>query len=393
LRCALACERLLRLRLRLRLRLLLRRRRRVLEAEAGHGAQRRLGGDERTRRHRLGAVDDSHEVGGALAHERRHGRAARQQLPRVEGRDARELDEDVVGHDVGRRLVFGARHRVAPEKQRLQNAHLLLAEHEALLLAKGHVRVLVHHLLRVGQQRHLARTLPRHGEQLRAAGALQGLVAHAVEDVEQEVRVAARVVCHLRGQRPLAPVGQLEALVGLKVAVVLEEVGERVLGELEHAGALARVKEIHHVHAKVALQPLHVHVGAVQHLDDARVGEHLVEDAHVVAQLQRVDEVVAAARGDLHQTHEALVAAVVVVLEVDRKLALAAQRLHQRVQFGFGVDPFALRLRQRPEQLLLHRLQQLGPHAQRLDLASVRVRRAARARWWRGCRQRGEGGG
>ena len=38
----------------------------------------------------------------------------------------------------------------------------------------------------------------------------------------------------------------------------------------EDPGCLARIKEVHNVNAKVALQPLDVAVSAVQHLDPAR---------------------------------------------------------------------------------------------------------------------------
>ena len=48
--------------------------------------------------------------------------------------------------------------------------------------------------------------------------------------------------------------------------------------------------------------------------DDAGVGEDLVEDAHIRAQSQSVNDEVAASRGDLHQAHKPLECPVRVVL-------------------------------------------------------------------------------
>ena len=71
----------------------------------------------------------------------------------------------------------------------------------------------------------------------------------------------------LRGvHRPDAPVGQLELFVGLHAAVVGQQVAETVSGETQDSRRLTRVKHVHDVEPQVSLEPLHVHVGAVEHL-------------------------------------------------------------------------------------------------------------------------------
>lgn len=48
-----------------------------------------------------------------------------------------------------------------------------------------------------------------------------------------------------------------------------EEVVEGVPGKVQRSAGLVRVEQPDHVHAKVALQPLHVGVGSVKHLGRA----------------------------------------------------------------------------------------------------------------------------
>lgn len=140
---------------------------------------------------------------------------------------------------------------------------------------------------------------------------LQQLQPHAVVDVEEVVCVGASVLHHLlwegparTGERhsvthrhfysqqvteinmsppppltltppphassPDPPVGELVAFVRVDVAEVFEQVVERVPRQVEGAARLMRVEQVHHVHAEVSLQPLHVRVGAVENLTPGR---------------------------------------------------------------------------------------------------------------------------
>ena len=65
---------------------------------------------------------------------------------------------------------------------------------------------------------------------------------------------------------PDPPIGQLVLLVGLHITAVLQEVGQRELGQRQHTAGLACVKQVHHVDAKVSLKPWYVPVRAMHHL-------------------------------------------------------------------------------------------------------------------------------
>eukprot|EP00160_Parvularia_atlantis_P018645 Unigene7004_Nuclearia_a/m.21448 Unigene7004_Nuclearia_a/g.21448 ORF Unigene7004_Nuclearia_a/g.21448 Unigene7004_Nuclearia_a/m.21448 type:complete len:382 (+) Unigene7004_Nuclearia_a:90-1235(+) len=149
--------------------------------------------------------------------------------------------------------------------------------------------------------RHFFAALDRCPQQVAVAvAAREQLVAQAIVDVQQVVRVLARVPKHLLRQRPDAPVGQLVLLVGRHVRKLAQQVRQAKRRVLEHARGLARVEQVDDVDAKVALQPLHVAVGAVEDLDDCRVGEGARETWDVRAQGESVDEEVLRARRDLH---------------------------------------------------------------------------------------------
>ena len=66
------------------------------------------------------------------------------------------------------------------------------------------------------------------------------------------------------------PTGQGDRGARLDVAEVRQQVREAVRGQHQHARRLPRVKQVGDEDAEVALQPHHVAVGAVQHLDHLR---------------------------------------------------------------------------------------------------------------------------
>jgi hypothetical protein len=59
-----------------------------------------------------------------------------------------------------------------------------------------------------------------------------------------------------------------------------------------HLAGLLRVKHVDQVQAEVALQPQHVVGAAVQHLCDGGAGQGLRQQVQVIAQGQRVNDVV-----------------------------------------------------------------------------------------------------
>ena len=186
--------------------------------------------------------------------------------------------------------------------------------------------------------------------------------------------VLAGVVEHLVGDGPDAPVGELVLLVGLDAAVLLEEELEAEAAEVEDARGLAGVEAVDDVHAKVALEPEDVPVAAVEDLEDARVRERRVEQVHVRAQREAVDDKVLRARADLHEAREARVAAVVVRLEVDREHLRGLElRLHRR-ELRDAVDERERRVRERPVLDLGRRRELPRQVREALDLRPVRVR-------------------
>ena len=120
-----------------------------------------------------------------------------------------------------------------------------------------------------------------------------------------------------RKKRP-PPVRELELLVGGDSAESLEQIGEaegevtQIGKECHHARGAARVEEIdlggsgerstHDVDAEVLLEPLDVHVGAVEDFEDRRVGEDFVQLADELADRQHVHQVVRRARRDLYES-------------------------------------------------------------------------------------------
>ena len=92
----------------------------------------------------------------------------------------------------------------------------------------------------------------------------------------------------------------------LDLADGVQQVPETAL-HVQQARRLARVEHIDDEEAEVLLQPEDVVVGAVQHLERARVREDAAQrGAHVAAQREDVHDKVARACRHLHQTREAL---------------------------------------------------------------------------------------
>ena len=65
------------------------------------------------------------------------------------------------------------------------------------------------------------------------------------------------------------------------------------------AADLARVKAVDEVKAKVALQPDHVRVGSMNHLENGRVRKARVQPPQLAPQRKRVDEIVGLTRRNL----------------------------------------------------------------------------------------------
>ena len=118
--------------------------------------------------------------------------------------------------------------------------------------------------------------------------------------------------CRESRKKRLPPVRELELLVGGDSAESLEQIGEAEGLEAQHARGAARVEEIdlggsgerstHDVDAEVLLEPLDVHVGAVEDFEDRRVGEDFVQLADELADRQHVHQIVRRARRDLYES-------------------------------------------------------------------------------------------
>lgn len=143
------------------------------------------------------------------------------------------------------------------------------------------------------------------------------------------------------------------------------------------------VEEADDVEAEIALEPDDVALGAVQDLDDARVGEHLVQLDERVAdgRHERIDDPVAFARADLHQADEPDIRPKRVRLEVDGDLRRVAQMAEHLAQALDRVDVIVrLRLERRHRRPRIRRRRHLEQRrrplalaAERLDLALIRM--------------------
>ena len=99
---------------------------------------------------------------------------------------------------------------------------------------------------------------------------------------------------------------------------------------------MSRVEETRHEDAEILLQPLHVVIRPVHHLERVRIRERASEGvAHSRPQRQDVDDEIALARTDLHQTRKSFKRPVRVMFEIRRKLFTLLQMLSQSLQL-FG---------------------------------------------------------
>mmetsp|Transcript_5276 Transcript_5276/g.15850 ORF Transcript_5276/g.15850 Transcript_5276/m.15850 type:complete len:609 (-) Transcript_5276:827-2653(-) len=241
---------------------------------------------------------------------------------------------------------------VPPSEQAGEDGQLLRVVRHPLLGVVVQVGRLREHGLVV----HLHRDhggLPQHqaGEVLRVAlGELRvlGLLRHQlpgpqvdlqpVVDVQQEVGVRPRVRHQVVREGPHPPVRHLVPLVGVIVAIVLEQEGEAELGEVEGPRRLPRVEQVRDVDPVVPLQPHDVRVRAVDDLDLLRVREDVPQGgADLVPQRQAVHDEVLPPRGHLHEAKESLVRVQRVVLQVHRDHGLLVEFLGQDLEEGLVV--------------------------------------------------------
>ena len=219
-----------------------------------------------------------------------------------------------VGQNKPRAFIELTRHEIAPLEQCPQDAHLRVAQQPTVRLAEIDVRRICDSRLLVHAQRHGARTIPRVDEQggrivdgrtAQQTRFLNEFISHAIIHVQQIVRVLPSVQQHFRGNGANSPVSELILLVHIHIAVVLEQVCETKTGHLENPRGLARVEQSDHVEAKVALKPQYVHVGTVQHLDNARIGKHFGQRVQVFAKGDAVDNKVVRPSAELHEARKA----------------------------------------------------------------------------------------
>mmetsp|Transcript_26839 Transcript_26839/g.85261 ORF Transcript_26839/g.85261 Transcript_26839/m.85261 type:complete len:306 (-) Transcript_26839:653-1570(-) len=135
------------------------------------------------------------------------------------------------------------------------------------------------------------------------------------------MRVAPCVLDILWRQRPLPPVSSLVLFVELDVADLQNQVGQgETSREAQGPGRQASVKHVHQVDGEVPLEPQDVTVRTMQHLHYAGVREDLIQQVHLLKDVEGVDDKVFGPRGDLYQTHKASVGPEVVMLNVHRNL-------------------------------------------------------------------------
>ena len=89
---------------------------------------------------------------------------------------------------------------------------------------------------------------------------------------------------HLPRYGPLSPIRGLKFLVGCHAGVGRQEVGEGGGGEGERASGLPRVKDVNQVEAKVSLEPNHIRIAAMEHLDNAGIRKNAIQQVHAGAQ-------------------------------------------------------------------------------------------------------------
>mmetsp|Transcript_24730 Transcript_24730/g.54385 ORF Transcript_24730/g.54385 Transcript_24730/m.54385 type:complete len:227 (-) Transcript_24730:97-777(-) len=150
----------------------------------------------------------------------------------------------------------------------------------------------------------------------------QQCIAQSIVRVQQIVRVCSGVIHKFLGEWTLSPISQLVFLVGLMIAIKLDQVCETVpTAEIQHSCRLASVKHVDNVNRKVALQPHNIGIGTMQNLHNARVGGDFVKDCEIFHEVKRVYDEILASSGHLDQAGESPKRVFVVVLQVDCNFA------------------------------------------------------------------------
>mmetsp|Transcript_19 Transcript_19/g.60 ORF Transcript_19/g.60 Transcript_19/m.60 type:complete len:570 (-) Transcript_19:1377-3086(-) len=181
----------------------------------------RYGAGHLGRRARLRVLDElGHRRRMCLKQRRGSGAAAGEEVQGRLGHELGDVQQQLVGQHVGGALVLLARQLVAPVEERLEDAELLHREGAGRPVVD---RLLgrVEHRLVVGLLAELAAARQhREEEVLGSVARLEELLAEAVVNVQEVVRVGAGVLHQLARKLSDAPVGQLVLLLSLDVAKV-----------------------------------------------------------------------------------------------------------------------------------------------------------------------------
>ena len=126
---------------------------------------------------------------------------------------------------------------------------------------------------------------------------------------------------------------------------MLEQVSQALCWQPQHSSSLACVKHVDDIDAEISLQPLHIAVGAVEHLHNFWVVENTPQGvADLPLERDSVNNEVFLPRADLHQACEALITTVVMVLQVDSNFFAGLQFTFQVTQLFLRIDEGERRL-------------------------------------------------
>ncbi len=82
-------------------------------------------------------------------------------------------------------------------------------------------------------------------------------------------------------------------LVGGDTAVHLKQKCQRMLLQLQRLAGSERVEQVDDEQTEIALQPLHIGVSAMQHLDNGRVCENRLQQMQRIVKFESVHDVIA----------------------------------------------------------------------------------------------------
>src|SRR5690606_6649193 len=123
----------------------------------------------------------------------------------------------------------------------------------------------------------------------------------AVAQVDQVMRIQPGVRQQRRRQRPLAPVGALEAFVELDTKLFFEQTAQPDPVSPEDAAGDHGVEQIAKREAKIALETDQIVLGGVKNFLDVRIGKQSLQGTEIV-QREWIDQVIVAGIGELNQT-------------------------------------------------------------------------------------------